>query len=50
MLKGEWGVSGGRRARFYRLTPAGQKRLLAETARWAEFAKGVSRLLLGPES
>ena len=50
LLRGEWGVSGGRRARFYRLTPAGQRRLLAETKRWAEFAKGVSRLLLGPES
>ena len=50
LLRGEWGVSGGRRARFYRLTPLGQRRLLAETERWAEFAKGVSRLLLGPES
>jgi len=49
LLRGEWGVSGGRRARFYRLTPAGQRRLTTETERWAEFARGVSRLLLGPE-
>ena len=50
LLRGEWGVSGGRRARFYHLTPAGQRHLRAETKRWSEFAKGVSRLLLGPES
>lgn len=49
LLKGEWGVSAGRRARFYRLTPLGEKTLLAETKRWTEFARGVSRLLLGPE-
>lgn len=50
LLRGEWGVSGGRRARFYRLTPAGQRRLRDETQRWSAFAKGVSRLLLGPEA
>ena len=49
LLKGEWGVSGGRRARFYRLTPAGQRKLQAETEKWSAFAKGVSKLLLGPE-
>lgn len=49
LLKGEWGVSAGRRARFYRLTPAGQRKLQAETEKWSVFAKGVSRLLLGPE-
>lgn len=50
LLKGEWGVSAGRRARFYRLTPSGQRRLQAETERWSAFARGVSKLLLGPES
>ena len=49
LLKGEWGISGGRRARFYRLTPAGQRKLQAETQKWSAFARGVSRLLLGPE-
>jgi PadR family transcriptional regulator, regulatory protein PadR len=49
LLRGEWGVSAGRRARFYRLTPAGQRRLQAETEKWSAFAKGVSKLLLGPE-
>lgn len=49
LLKGEWGVSAGRRARFYRLTPAGQRKLQAETEKWSAFAKGVSKLLLGPE-
>ena len=49
LLKGEWGVSAGRRARFYRLTPAGQRTLQAETEKWSAFSKGVSKLLLGPE-
>ena len=47
-IKGEWGVTGaGRRARFYRLTAAGQKALAAQTDAWARFAAGVSKLLLG---
>ena len=47
-IKGEWGVSdAGRRARYYRLTPAGEKALAAQTDAWAKFAAGVSRLLLG---
>jgi len=50
LLRGEWGVSGGRRARFYRLTPAGQRTLKAQTRRWSAFAGGVSRLLLGKDA
>lgn len=47
-IKGEWGVSdAGRRARFYRLTPAGEAALEAQTDAWAKFAAGVSKLLLG---
>ena len=47
-IKGEWGVSeAGRRARFYRLTAAGEKALAAQTDAWAKFAAGVSKLLLG---
>jgi transcriptional regulator len=49
-IKGEWGVtSAGRRARFYRLTPAGEQALAAQTDAWAKFAAGVSKLLLGEE-
>src|SRR5678815_991227 len=34
-IAAEWGVSAlGRRAKFYRLTPAGRKQLLAETKDW----------------
>ena len=43
----EWGVSElGRRAKFYRLTPRGRRRLSAQTAEWARFASAVSRILL----
>jgi PadR family transcriptional regulator PadR len=50
LLRGEWGVSNGRRARFYRLTPAGERTLAAQTKRWSAFAEGVSRLLLGGDN
>ena len=47
-IRGDWGVSdAGRRARFYKLTAAGEKALAAQTDAWAKFAAGVSRLLLG---
>lgn len=47
LARGDWGVSAGRRARFYRLTAAGHRALVTETRRWAAFSAGVSRLLLG---
>lgn len=34
-----------RRARVYRLTPAGRRRLAAETAHWEHFAASVRRIL-----
>ncbi len=34
-----------RRARVYRLTPAGRKQLRHETSQWSAFAAGVARLL-----
>src|ERR1700757_4053489 len=38
-IAGEWGVSENkRRARFYRLTAAGRRRLEKETKKWGEFA------------
>ena len=45
LIRGDWGVSRGRRARFYRLTPAGKRRLAVQERRWWAFADGVSRLL-----
>ncbi len=34
-----------RRARVYTLTPAGRKRLVAETASWEQFALSMKRVL-----
>jgi PadR family transcriptional regulator PadR len=34
-----------RRAKVYRLTPAGRKQLRQETSDWTRFAAGVARLL-----
>ena len=34
-----------RRARVYRLTPAGRRRLSAETADWRQFSLAIRRLL-----
>jgi transcriptional regulator len=46
-VEAEWGISdGGRKAKFYRITPVGRKRLAASTQEWARFAGAVSRVLL----
>jgi transcriptional regulator len=34
-----------RKARYYRLTPAGRKHLVAETTRWERLVRGISRVL-----
>lgn len=45
-LKSEWGVSeSGRRARYYTLTPAGRRRLTAETETWTRYAAAVTAAL-----
>lgn len=45
-IAAEWGVSPlGRRAKFYRLTPAGRKQLHAETKGWADYVSAVGRVL-----
>ena len=45
-IAGEWGQSENkRRARFYRLTVAGRRRLDSETRKWAEFANVVRVIL-----
>ena len=42
----EWGVSeNGHKAKFYRLTRAGQKRLKHETASWERLSSAVMRIL-----
>src|SRR5215510_9072521 len=46
LLDAEWGTSdNNRRAKFYSLTPAGRKRLKAETDRWSRLAVAMSRAL-----
>jgi len=46
LIKSEWGLSdNNRRAKFYRLTKAGQRKLEAERANWDRISKAVSRIL-----
>jgi transcriptional regulator len=46
-IEAEWGTSElGRRAKFYRITGEGRRRLQQETQQWARFASGVSKMLL----
>jgi len=41
-----WGTSeNNRRAKYYRLTPAGRRALAAETTRWEQLARAIGRLL-----
>jgi transcriptional regulator len=41
-----WGTSeNNRKARYYRLTPAGRKQLIAETTRWQQLVHAVGRVL-----
>src|SRR5678809_557113 len=41
-----WGTSeNNRRARYYRLTPAGRKQLLAQTNRWDTIVQAINRIL-----
>src|SRR5690349_7591928 len=47
LIEAEWGTSEiGRKAKIYRLTPAGRRQLRAETADWAAFVSAVSAVLL----
>jgi transcriptional regulator len=49
-IEAEWGTSElGRKAKFYRLTARGRRRLKTETAEWTEFARAVS-IVLTPAS
>src|SRR3569833_3128803 len=45
-IKAEWKTSDtGRRARFYKLTPPGRKRLSASISRWEEFVAAICLVL-----
>lgn len=46
LLAGKWEISAtNRRARFYRLTPAGRKRLSLEQSNWERMAAAISRVM-----
>lgn len=48
-ITAEWGISdNNRKARFYTLTSAGRKQLVAEAKQWRRLAAAVGRIL-GPE-
>ena len=45
-IRSEWKISETkRRARFYRLTPAGRKQLVAEEEKWAALTAAVAKVL-----
>ena len=46
LLDAEWGrTDTGRRAKFYRLTAQGRRRLTDETARWEAYSGAVAAIL-----
>jgi PadR family transcriptional regulator PadR len=48
-ISAKWETSErNRRARVYRLTPAGRKRLHQETTEWSDFVRAVARVLKSP--
>lgn len=51
LIGSEWRVSGNKqRARYYRLTRAGRKRLTAERSRWQQMIDAISGLMKAGES
>ena len=45
-IEGEWGTSANnRRARFYKLTPDGRKKLASETSRYREMTGAIARVM-----
>jgi DNA-binding PadR family transcriptional regulator len=49
LVAAEWGTTANnRRARYYRLTPAGEAHLATETTRWVRYAETVTDILTGP--
>jgi transcriptional regulator len=46
LVESEWGLSeNNRKAKFYRLTAAGKRRLQRETSNWEAYAKAVAKVL-----
>lgn len=46
LIAGKWETSStNRQARFYRLTPAGRKRLVFERSKWEQMAAAVTRVM-----
>jgi len=46
LLSSEWGVSeNNRRAKYYSLTAAGQKRLTDETEQWGRLSTAIARVM-----
>lgn len=46
LIAGDWGQSeNGRKAKYYRLTPAGRRRLSEETAAWNRLATAIGTAL-----
>jgi len=46
LVSAEWGVSdNNRRAKFYRLTAAGKKRLAEEASSWERLAAAIARVM-----
>ena len=49
-IAAQWKTSpNGRRAKYYRLTPAGRQQLVAATSKWQRFVQAMARIL-APES
>ncbi|MDQ3071280.1 MAG: PadR family transcriptional regulator [Acidobacteriota bacterium] len=47
-IKGEWGISeNNRRAKFYRLTTAGEREFEEQASGWLRLSKAVSRAITG---
>jgi PadR family transcriptional regulator PadR len=45
-VEAEWGLSeNNRKAKYYRLTPAGRKQLESQTARWEQVVRAIGRIL-----
>jgi len=45
-IAAQWKTSpNGRHAKYYRLTPAGRKQLVAATSRWQRFVEAMGRVL-----
>src|SRR5215813_1622415 len=45
-IAAKWEISEqNRRARFYRLTPAGRRQLRREHSKWAEFVSAIGRVM-----